>query len=85
MRLSDRMRGRHLDARARGAAPTPLTDPALALRARRLLAPRSRARIADGIDAVCSRTSSEPIGLSVAGCRWRNRAIVAARPELRGA
>lgn len=81
VRLSERMRGWHLDHElARGVNPD--SDRALALRARRLLGAKSRGRIAEALEhllddagELAGVTSRVPVSES---------AILAARPELEG-
>lgn len=78
-RAHTRLRGRHLDHElAQGIDPR--ANPALALRARLLLCPASRTRIADSLDDVL-RSAAEPARLS-ARVPLRRRAILEARPEL---
>jgi hypothetical protein len=80
-RLSERLRGLHLDQElARGVHPD--SDPALLLRARRLTGARSRGRIADALEHLLEDdggftglTSRVPVSGTV---------ILAARPELEG-
>jgi hypothetical protein len=79
VRLGERMRGWHLDQQlARGVSPG--SDPALRLRARRLMGAKSRRRIADALErlleddsALAGLSSRVPVSESV---------ILAARPEL---
>jgi hypothetical protein len=78
-RLSERLHGWHLDRElARGVRPE--SDRALALRAERLLKPKSRERIAEALEhlleddsELASLSAKAPVSVSI---------ILAARPEL---
>jgi hypothetical protein len=78
-RLSERIRGWHLDHELAGGV-RPDSDRALALRAERLLKPKSRGRIAEALERLLE-DDSELAGLS-SKVPVSESTVLAARPEL---
>jgi hypothetical protein len=76
--LSERVRGWHLDRLLSGGV-RPDSDPALALRARRLLRPNSRGRLADALERLLE-DNREFTGLT-SRVPLSESTILAARPE----